>query len=148
MQYCGPIFLLLELVCSIYTIYTHMLTFFREILKFWNYNILSFYVCYYCLRHLQILAKHLKWSFLLKEVNYSPSHTWLITLIRFITLKNNWMNPCVKTERICDESGNNEFKTRKGTGFKSLRLEYWEINQAAPKCQINYWTKLAKKGLK
>ena len=58
------------------------------------------------------------------------------------------MNPCVKTERICDESGNNEFKTRKGTGFKSLRLEYWEINQAAPKCQINYWTKLAKKGLK
>ena len=55
------------------------------------------------------------------------------------------MNPCVITERVCDESRNNEFKTRKGTGFKSLRLEYWEINQAAPKCQINYWTKLAKK---
>ena len=28
----------------------------------------------------------------------SPSHTWLIILIRFITLKNNWINPCMKTE--------------------------------------------------
>ena len=38
--------------------------------------------------------------------------------------------------------------TRKATGFKSLRLKYWEINQATPKCQIDFWTKLAKKGLK
>ena len=36
----------------------------------------------------------------------SPSHTWLIILIRFITLKNNWM----KTEGKCNESVNNEFK--------------------------------------
>ena len=36
-------------------------------------------------------------------------------------------------------------KTRKATGFKSLRLKYWEINQATPKCQIDFWTKLAKK---
>ena len=35
--------------------------------------------------------------------------------------------------------------TRKATGFKSLRLKYWEINQATPKCQIDFWTKLAKK---
>ena len=28
----------------------------------------------------------------------SPSHTRLIILIRFITLKNNCMNPCAKTE--------------------------------------------------
>ena len=40
----------------------------------------------------------------------SPSHTWLIIFIRFITLKNNWMNPCVKTEEKCNESVNNEFK--------------------------------------
>ena len=40
----------------------------------------------------------------------SPSHTWLIILIQFITLKNNWMNPCMKTEGKCSESVNNEFK--------------------------------------
>ena len=37
------------------------------------------------------------------------------------------------------------FRTRKATGFKSLRLNYWEINQATSKCQIDFWTKLAKK---
>ena len=37
-----------------------------------------------------------------------------------------------------------ERKTRKATGFNSLRLKYWEINQAKPKCQIDFWTKLAK----
>ena len=36
-------------------------------------------------------------------------------------------------------------ETRKATGFKSMRLKYWEINQATPKCQIDLWTKLAKK---
>ena len=36
--------------------------------------------------------------------------------------------------------------TRKATGFKSLRLKYWEIHQVTPKCQIDFWTKLAKKG--
>ena len=31
----------------------------------------------------------------------------------FITLKNNWKNPCVKTEGKCNESVNNEFKEEK-----------------------------------
>ena len=35
--------------------------------------------------------------------------------------------------------------TRKATGFKSLRLKCREINQATPKCQIDFWTKFAKK---
>ena len=42
--------------------------------------------------------------------NNSPNHTGLIILIWFITLKNNWMNPCEKTEEKCNESVNNEFK--------------------------------------
>ena len=49
----------------------------------------------------------------LLTVEYSPSHTCLIILIRFITLTNNWMNPCVKTEGQCNESVNNEFKIMK-----------------------------------
>ena len=40
---------------------------------------------------------------------------------------------------------NFEYKTRKATGFKSLRLKYWEINQATTKCQIVFWTTFAKK---
>ena len=40
----------------------------------------------------------------------SPSHTWLIILIRFIRLKNSWMNPCVETEGKYNESVSNEFK--------------------------------------
>ena len=32
----------------------------------------------------------------------------------------------------------------KTSGFRSLRLKYWEINQATPKCKIDFWTKLAK----
>ena len=51
---------------------------------------------------------HVKSSFCFWDI--SPSHTWLIILIRFITLKSNWMNPCEKTERTCNESVNNEFK--------------------------------------
>ena len=35
-------------------------------------------------------------------------------------------------------------KTRKATGFKSLRLNHCQINQATPKCQIDFWT-VAKK---
>ena len=45
-----------------------------------------------------------------RQNDNSPSHTWLIILIRFITLKNNWTNPYVKTEGKCNESVNNEFK--------------------------------------
>ena len=35
--------------------------------------------------------------------------------------------------------------TRKSTGFKSLRLKYWEINQATAKYQNDFWIKLVKK---
>ena len=38
-------------------------------------------------------------------------------------------------------------KTRKATGFKSLRVNCWEINQVASKCEHNFWIKLVKKGL-
>ena len=34
---------------------------------------------------------------------------------------------------------------RKVIGLKSLQLKYWEINQTTPKCQIDFWAKLAKK---
>ena len=40
----------------------------------------------------------------------SPSHTELIILIRFIILRNNLINPCVKTEIKCNKLVNNEFK--------------------------------------
>ena len=30
-------------------------------------------------------------------------------------------------------------ETKKATGFKCLGLKYWEINQATPKCQIDFW---------
>ena len=33
-----------------------------------------------------------------------------IIFIQFITLKNNWTNPYVKTEEKCNESVNNELK--------------------------------------
>ena len=38
-------------------------------------------------------------------------------------------------------------KTRKATGFKSLRANYWEINQVTSKCQRIFWIKLAQKGI-
>ena len=33
-------------------------------------------------------------------------------------------------------------KTRKAIGFTSLRLKYWEANQATSKSQIDFWTRL------
>ena len=44
-----------------------------------------------------------------------------------------------------DDEAFQRYKTRKATGFKSLRLNFWEINQATSKCQIDFWGKLAKK---
>ena len=38
--------------------------------------------------------------------------------------------------------------TTKATDFKSLWLKFWEINQATPKCQIDFLEKTCKKGLK
>ena len=35
---------------------------------------------------------------------------------------------------------------KQGKPLASIRrLSYWEINQATSKCQIDFWTKLAKK---
>ena len=39
-------------------------------------------------------------------------------------------------------------QTRKATGFKSLRGNYWEINQVTSKWQINISDKICKKGSK
>lgn len=39
-------------------------------------------------------------------------------------------------------------RTKKITGFKSSRVNCWEINQVTTKYQMNFWTKLAKNGLK
>ena len=54
----------------------------------------------------------------------SPSHAWLIILIRLITLKNNSMNPCVKTEEKCNESVNNEFKIirKRDSLYQAMRV--------------------------
>ena len=39
-------------------------------------------------------------------------------------------------------------ETRKTTGFKCLRTNCWEINQVTSKCQVDFWDKTFKKGLK
>ena len=44
------------------------------------------------------LIKHIFFSQLFIEAFIIPSHAWLIIMIRFITLKNNWVNPWMKTE--------------------------------------------------
>ena len=49
-------------------------------------------------------------EFLERHCVINPSQTYWIILIRFISLNNNWMNPCLKTEGKCNESVNNEFK--------------------------------------
>ena len=38
----------------------------------------------------------------------------------------------------------NDIVIRKTTGFKTLQLNYWEINHATSKCQTDVWTKFAK----
>ena len=55
----------------------------------------------------------------------SLSHTWLIILFRPITLKNNWMSLCVKTERNCNESVNNEFKI-----MRKRFMTFWFNNES------------------
>ena len=61
---------------------------------------------------------------------------------------NNTKYAEVNQNSTCIESPSFEYETRKATGFKSLRLTYWEINRTTPKCQIDFWTKLSKKGIK
>ena len=39
-------------------------------------------------------------------------------------------------------------KTRKATGFKSLRINCWKINQATSRCQIDFSDKTCKKRFK
>ena len=36
-------------------------------------------------------------------------------------------------------------ETRKSTGFNSLRINYWEINQVTSKCQMDFLDKTFKK---
>ena len=45
--------------------------------------------------------------------------------------------------------GNESYKPHKKTGFKSLRVNYWVINQVTSKCQMDFlektsWLKLEK----
>ena len=79
MQYCKPIFLLLELFCSIYTIYTYIHTFFQgdyEVLKLQfqaSVCVCVFVcvcVCYIFQRYIQNPVKHLRGIFLLKGLTY------------------------------------------------------------------------------
>ena len=46
-----------------YNIFINFCIFFREVLKFWNCNILSFYACCHCQRRIQNPVKYLRWSF-------------------------------------------------------------------------------------
>ena len=39
-------------------------------------------------------------------------------------------------------------KTRKATGFKSLRVNLWKINQVTSKCKMDFLGKTCRKGLK
>ena len=48
--------------------------------------------------------------FSFKDEDISSSHTWLIILVQFITLKNNWFNPCMEKDGKCNESVHDEFK--------------------------------------
>ena len=56
-----------------------------------------------------------------------------------------WINKEMKKIAIKEQFTRILRQTRKATGFKSLRLKYWEFNQATPKHQIDFWTKLPKK---
>ena len=73
-------------------------------------------------------------------IGISPSHTWLIILIRFITLKNNWKNPCVKTEGKCNESVNNEFKImRKRDLSHQIMIVSKNETNSPYSCLFNYF---------
>ena len=61
--------------------------------------------------HYTTAPQHQAWLTNNCNTNISPSHIWLIILIRFITLKNTWMKTeFVKTEKKCSELVNSEFK--------------------------------------
>ena len=72
--------------------------------------------------------KYLTWCVLFSDKNMSERKQNYSVIAKFRILK-------ALIKRI----------TRKATGFKSLRLKCWGINQATPTCQITFWTKLAKK---
>ena len=72
--------------------------------------------------------KHLTWCVLFGDKNMSERKQKHSVISKFRILK-------ALIKRI----------TRKATGFKSLRLKCWGINQATPTWQIAFWTKLAKK---
>ena len=68
-------------------------------------------------------------------------------------LQNNCLNNVVtnglkeeKEKKACKTGLHG--KTRKATGFKSLRVNCWEINQVTSKCQQISEIKLVEKGVK
>ena len=84
-------------------------SFFQQFLK-WAWNKLTMYLKLYFIPRMfaDWISSNISVPDWLKTFPaISPSHTWLIILIR---LKNNWINPCVKTEGKCNGSVNNEFK--------------------------------------
>ena len=97
MRLCSieDLFLLLGLFCSIYAKYTNLFTFFREILKFWNYHVLSFCVYYHCQTRIKNLLKHLSSSFFLNAVNSFHKKIGVLNKRLFVTIDCN-MYYCLK----------------------------------------------------
>ena len=59
-----------------------------------------------------------------------------IIFIQFITLKNNWTNPYVKTEEKCNESVNNELKImRKSNSLHQIM----RVSKNEPKSLISFY---------
>ena len=84
--------------CFQYHLINLVWLFFDVFLFSWSFTTCFFVALYSCVYSCTKISRN------------SPSHTGLIILIRFITLKNSWMNQCLKTEEKCNESLINEFK--------------------------------------
>ena len=92
-DYAAPwtYFLLLGLFCSIYRKYTNVFTFFREGLKFWNYNILSFSVRGILRTFSNILDGAFCWKSFCKFILFSSQIGFDIALTDIeATLKQRW----------------------------------------------------------
>ena len=65
----------------------------------------------------------------------------VIIFIQFITLKNNWTNPYVKTKGKCNESVNNEFKImRKSNSLHQII----RVSKNEPKSVISFYSSHAR----
>ena len=92
-DYAAPwtYFLLLGLFCSIYRKYTNVFTFFREGLKFWNYDILSFSVRGILRTFSNILDGAFCWKSFCKFILFSSQIGFDIALTDIeATLKQRW----------------------------------------------------------